>query len=71
MDIRPSFLFSFLFLLLTALTSITVALPEPRAYVKWARSIGINSENITISHTPLAGWTVKAARRIRKGDTFL
>ena len=45
--------------------------PDPHAYVEWALSLGIDSSNVTLVHTPLGGWTVRASRPIKKGDIFL
>jgi hypothetical protein len=71
----PSFchplLIPLIFVFAHDLFSIALASPDPRAYVEWAHSLGIDSANVTLFHTPLAGWSVKAARPIRKGEIFL
>jgi hypothetical protein len=60
-----------LFLLHLPLRSYASGPPDPQAYVEWARTLGIDSSNVTLVHTPLGGWTVRASRPIKKGDIFL
>ncbi len=60
-----------LLLLPIAIRSQSFTSPEPHAYVQWAKSIGIDSANVTIAYSPMAGYFAKAAQPIRKGEIFL